>query len=111
MVEVNPQLTQSDFDCPRPGGAPPGNWEQLSSRLAPGIPSFADSQERSPNDLMWLKMRLKPTVNWVMVLEEKTWVSDIAALRPWLLMFWVLAKAPASANPGEPPGTNEFAWS
>src|SRR5216684_547032 len=109
MVEVNPQLTQSDFDCESPGGAPPGNWEQLLSRLAPGMPSFAASQERSPKDLMWLKIRLKPAVNWLMLLPEKTWVSEMAALRPWLLMFWVLANAPSSAKPGEPPGTNELA--
>src|SRR6266478_4618948 len=107
MVEVNPQLTQSDFDCDSPGGA----FGQLLSRFAPGMPSFADSQLRSPNDLMWLKIRLKPAVNWLMLLAEKTWVSEIAALRPWLLMFWVLPKAFASANPGEPPGTNELAWS
>ena len=34
------------------------------------------------------------------------WVSEIAALRPWLVMFWVLAKALGAANPGEPPGMN-----
>src|SRR5882757_1864404 len=72
LVVVNPQLMQSDFDWDRPGGAPPGNWEQLSSRLAPGIPSFAASQVRSPKDLMWLKIRLKPTVNWLMAFAEKT---------------------------------------
>src|SRR5438128_12639344 len=110
MVEVSPQLIQSFFDWDRPGGTTPSEG-QLLSKLAPGMPSFADSQLRSPNDLMWLKIRLKPAVNWLMLLAEKTWVSEIAALRPWLLMFWVLPKAFASANPGEQPGTNELAWS
>src|SRR6266852_1170257 len=101
MVATNPQLTHSVLDCERPAGAP----GQLLSRLAPGIPSFADSQERSPNDRMWLKMRLKPPLIWLTMRSEKIWVSDSETLRPWLVMFCVLANALGSANPGEPPGT------
>ena len=32
-------------------------------------------------------------------------------LLPWLVMSCVLANAPCSAKPGEPPGTNDAAWS
>ena len=38
---------------------------------------------------------------------ETMWVSEIAALRPWFSIFWVLAKASGSAKPGEPPGRND----
>ncbi len=58
---------------------------------------------------MWLKIRLKPTLTWLMVRSEKMWVSESATLRPWLVMSCVLAKGLGSANPGEPPGTNEVA--
>src|SRR5437016_14129005 len=105
MVALNPQLTQSVVDCDSPEGAPPGRLEQLLSRFAPGIPSLAASQVRSPNDRMWLKIRLKPPLIWLRVRSEKMWVSDNETLRPWLVIFWVLAKALGSANPGEPPGT------
>ena len=54
---------------------------------------------------MWLKIRLKPALNWLIVLGEIMWVSDSARLRPWLSINCVLPKAVASANPGEPPGT------
>src|SRR5216684_5414832 len=101
-----PQLIQSLVDwLTTPAGWAP----QREFRLAPRMPSFCASQLRSPNDKMWLKIRLKPTVTWLMLRSEKTWVSEIATLRPWLVIFWVLAKAPCSANPGEPPGTNENA--
>src|SRR5437868_4210875 len=82
MVEVRPQLTQSLVDCDRPLGAPPGKPEQLLSRFALGIPNFADWQVRSPKERMWLKMRLKPKLTWLMVFGVKMWVSEMAALRP-----------------------------
>src|SRR6266851_8898554 len=107
-VETRPQLIQSFVDCVT---TPAGAFGHLLFRLASAMPSMADSQERSPNDRMWLKIRLKPALIWLMLRSEKIWVSDTATLRPWLLMFCVLAKAPCSANPGEPPGTNELAWS
>src|ERR1700687_55642 len=107
MVALNPQLTQSVVDCVRPAGA----LGQLLSRLAPGIPSLAASQERSPNDRMWLKMRLKPPLIWLTVRSEKMWVSDSETLRPWLVMSWELANGLGSAKPGEPPGTKLVAWS
>ena len=69
---------QSLVDCDNPGGAP----AHLLSRLAPRIPMFAAAQEPSPNEEMWLKMRLKPKVNWLMLRSLKMWVSEIAALRP-----------------------------
>src|SRR5207245_3328983 len=100
-VELKPQLTQSVLDCDSPGGAP----GQLLSRLAPKIPRFAASQLRSPKDRIWLKIRLKPALIWLMLRSEKMWVSDSAIFRPWLVMFWLLPKAFCSANPGEPPGT------
>src|ERR1700722_4242431 len=90
---------------------PGGELTHLVFRSAPKIPMFAASQVPFPKDRMWLKMRLKPTLTWLMLLELKMCVSDTAALRPWLEIFCVLAKAPASENPGEPPGTNESAWS
>ena len=45
------------------------------------------------------------------MLALNTWVSPRAILRAWFLMRWLLPKALASANPGEPPGTKENAWS
>src|ERR1700675_2914520 len=99
----NPQLTQSLVDCDRPGGTTPREG-QLLSRFAPGIPSRADSHDRSPNDKMWLKIRLKPAFNWLIVRSEKTCVSEKDRLRPWFVMFCVLANALGAANPGEPPG-------
>ena len=46
------------------------------------MPSFAASHERSPNDRMWLKMRLKPPLIWLMVRSEKMWVSDMGDVAP-----------------------------
>src|SRR6266403_935533 len=107
-VETRPQLIQSFVDCVT---TPAGAFGQLLFRLAFTMPRMADLQDRSPNDRIWLKIRLKPTLIWLMLRSEKIWVSDTATLRPWLLMFCVLAKAFGSAKPGEPPGTNELAWS
>src|SRR5450755_2024359 len=98
---VKPQLTQSLVDCDRPAGTP--GELQLLSRLAPGMPTFVASHVRSPNDRMWLKIRLKPPLIWLMVRSEKTWVSEIATLRPWFVMSCELANALGAANPGEPP--------
>src|SRR4029077_5856971 len=107
-VEVNTQLMQSLVDwLTTPGGCAP----QLLFRSAPRMPTFCASQLVSPNVEMMLKMRLKPAVIWLMLRAEKICVSEIATFRPWLVMPWLLANAPASANPGEPPGTYEVAWS
>src|ERR1700692_4714580 len=76
-VEGIPQLTQSFVDCEIPPEFP-----QKLLMSAPVIPSFAAWQLRSPCDLMWLKIRLKPAVNWLMLRSLKIWVSDTATFRP-----------------------------
>src|SRR6202158_143630 len=96
IVELRPQLMQSLVDCVT---TPAGAFGHLLFRLAPRMPRLADSQERSPEERMWLKMLLNPTVIGLMVVELKMWFSDTATFRPWLLMFWVLAKVLASAKP------------
>src|ERR1700681_248827 len=111
-----PQLMQSLVDWLT---TPVGALGHLELRFAPRMPgrlrpssfwtTLAASHVLSPNDRMWLKIRLKPAVNWLMFWGEKIWVSETATLRPWLLIFCVLPKALCSANPGEPPGTKEFA--
>src|ERR1700740_2602389 len=105
-IELNPQLMQSLvvwFTIP-------GGWvPQALFKSAPRSPIFAASQLLFPKDRMMLKIRLKPPVIWLMLWSLKMWVSEITALRAWLVMLCVLANAPCSANPGEPPGTNEDA--
>jgi len=60
-------LMQSLADCENPGIP----FTHLVFRSAPNIPRLAASQVPSPKDLMWLKIRLNPKVNWLMLFAEK----------------------------------------
>src|ERR1700684_1101368 len=101
-----PQLMQSLVDWLT---KPAGEVAHFVFRSEPRMPMFAASQVPFPTDKMWLKIRLKPAVIWLMLRAEKIWFSDTVTLRPWLLMCWLLANAFCSANPGAPPGTYELA--
>src|SRR5689334_17219972 len=90
---------------------PSGAFGHLLFRFAPRIPILADSQLASPNDRIWLNMRLYPRVSWLKVRGLKICVSEMATLLPRFVMSWVLPNAFCSAKPGEPPGMNEVAWS